>query len=77
MICLHLRTHSPATTNWSVATCAAHQSLYVPSLEEQGCYCRSANHRECPILHRPKMSNAPLKWVEHGRCSLFPIMQAA
>lgn len=76
MFCLHLRIHAPADATWSVATCAAHNSLYVPSLEDQGWYCRSGDHRQCPILRRPEAA-APLKWIEHGRSSLFPVMQAA
>lgn len=55
MLCHHLRNYSPVDSNWSVASCAARNHLYVPSLGDLVRLCKTASHNKCPyFLSRKK-----------------------
>ena len=48
MPCKHLLHYSHGTNIWSVASCSAKNTPYVPSLHELERYCQSGNHIVCP-----------------------------
>ena len=48
MPCKHLLHYSQGTPAWSVASCSAKNTPYVPSLVELERYCQSGNHIVCP-----------------------------
>lgn len=48
MPCHHLRNYSTTGSTWSVASCAARNHLYVPSLGDLARLCRTASHEKCP-----------------------------
>ncbi|MFH7321159.1 hypothetical protein ACHHRT_11195 [Desulfurivibrio sp. D14AmB] len=77
MPCHQLRTHSGRDSTWSVSTCGADNSLYVPSLAEQARYCRSGSHRDCPLYCQARVYEKPLRPAEYGRCSFSPLLRAA
>jgi len=48
MHCKHLLHYSHTTRTWSVASCSASNSPYVPSLVELEKFCQSGRHTVCP-----------------------------
>jgi len=48
MHCKHLLHYSHGTHTWSVASCSAKNSPYVPSLGEVERFCQSGRHIVCP-----------------------------
>ena len=48
MPCKHLLYYSRGANIWSVASCSAKNTPYVPSLHELERYCQSGNHIVCP-----------------------------
>ncbi|MFA6283827.1 MAG: hypothetical protein WCT30_09255 [Desulfurivibrionaceae bacterium] len=48
MSCKHLLHYSHGTNIWSVASCSAKNTPYVPSLHELERYCQSGRHTVCP-----------------------------
>ena len=48
MSCKHLLHYSHGANIWSVSSCSAKNTPYVPSLHELERYCRSGNHIVCP-----------------------------
>lgn len=48
MPCKHLLHYSHGTNIWSVASCSAKNTPYVPSLNELERYCQSGKHVVCP-----------------------------
>jgi len=48
MHCKHLLHYSRRTHTWSVASCSAKKTPYVPSLGELEKFCQSSKHRVCP-----------------------------
>ncbi len=77
MPCRQLRIHTATDSTWSVATCAADQGAYVPSISEQIRYCHSGAHRECPLYCQARIYEKPLSAAEYGRCSFAPLLRAA
>jgi len=47
MHCKHLLRYSRSTQIWSVASCCAKNTPYVPSLNELEKFCRSTKHIVC------------------------------
>lgn len=47
MHCKHLLSYSRSTHIWSVASCRAKNTPYVPSLNELEKFCRSTRHIVC------------------------------
>ena len=48
MHCKHLLHYSHGTNIWSVATCSAKNTPYVPSLHELERFCQGGRHAVCP-----------------------------
>ena len=48
MPCKHLLHYSHGTQVWSVASCSAKNTPYVPSLHELERFCQSGRHIVCP-----------------------------
>ncbi|MFH1020825.1 MAG: hypothetical protein V1782_09505 [Pseudomonadota bacterium] len=48
MHCKHLLHYSHSTNIWSVASCSAKNTPYVPSLRELERFCQSGRHTVCP-----------------------------
>ncbi len=48
MHCKHLLHYSHGTHTWSVASCSAKNTPYVPSLGEVERFCQSGRHTVCP-----------------------------
>jgi len=48
MTCKHLLHYSHGTNIWSVASCSAKNTPYVPSLHELERFCQSSRHSVCP-----------------------------
>jgi len=48
MHCKHLLHYSHGTHTWSVASCSAKNTPYVPSLGEVEKFCQSGRHIVCP-----------------------------
>ena len=48
MHCKHLLHYSHGTHTWSVASCSAKNTPYVPSLGEVERFCQSGRHIVCP-----------------------------
>jgi hypothetical protein len=48
MHCKHLLHYSNGTNIWSVASCSAKNTPYVPSLHELERFCQSGRHTVCP-----------------------------
>jgi len=48
MHCKHLLHYSYGTHTWSVASCSAKNTPYVPSLGEVKRFCQSGRHIVCP-----------------------------
>jgi len=48
MKCLHLGNYSATGSTWSVASCAARNHLYVPSLGDLAQLCGTASYARCP-----------------------------
>ena len=48
MSCKHLLHYSHGTHTWSVASCSAKNTPYVPSLGEVERFCQSGRHIVCP-----------------------------
>ncbi|MFA7348146.1 MAG: hypothetical protein WCZ86_10325 [Desulfurivibrionaceae bacterium] len=48
MSCKHLLHYSHGANIWSVSSCSAKNTPYVPSLHELERYCQSGNHIVCP-----------------------------
>ena len=48
MSCKHLLHYSHGTHIWSVASCSAKNTPYVPSLHELERFCQSTRHVVCP-----------------------------
>ena len=48
MHCKHLLYYSHTTHTWSVASCSAKNTPYVPSLGEVERFCQSGRHIVCP-----------------------------
>ena len=48
MHCKHLLHYSHGTHIWSVASCSAKNTPYVPSLHELERFCQSGRHTVCP-----------------------------
>ncbi len=48
MHCKHLLHYSHGTCTWSVASCSAKNTPYVPSLVELERFCQSGRHIVCP-----------------------------
>jgi len=48
MHCKHLLHYSQGTHTWSVASCSAKKTPYVPSLGEVERFCQSGKHIVCP-----------------------------
>lgn len=48
MHCKHLLHYSHGTHTWSVASCSAKNTPYVPSLGEMERFCQSGRHTVCP-----------------------------
>jgi len=48
MHCKHLLHYSHGTHTWSVASCSAKNTPYVPSLGEVEKFCQSGKHTVCP-----------------------------
>ncbi|MCG2739319.1 MAG: hypothetical protein L6300_03650 [Syntrophaceae bacterium] len=48
MSCKHLLHYCRGTHIWSVASCSAKKTPYVPSLRELESYCQSGRHTVCP-----------------------------
>jgi len=48
MSCKHLLRYSHSPHIWSVASCSAKNTPYVPSLRELENYCQSGRHTVCP-----------------------------
>lgn len=48
MHCKHLLHYSHGTHTWSVASCSAKNTPYVPSLGEVERFCQSGKHTVCP-----------------------------
>ena len=50
MICKHLLHYTPASNTWSVFSCSAEKTPYVPSLVELERFCQTNRHAICPKL---------------------------
>ena len=48
MQCRYLYRHNPAGNKWSVASCSARNSPYVPSMSELEKFCAGGRHARCP-----------------------------
>lgn len=48
MHCKHLLHYSHGTNIWSVASCSAKNTPYVPSLHELERFCQCGRHTVCP-----------------------------
>ena len=48
MSCKHLLYYSNGANIWSVSSCSAKNTPYVPSLHELERYCQSTKHIVCP-----------------------------
>lgn len=48
MHCKHLLHYSHGTNIWSVASCSAKNTPYVPSLHELERFCQCGKHTVCP-----------------------------
>ncbi len=48
MPCKHLLHYSHSPQIWSVATCSAKNTPYVPSLHELEKFCQGGRHMACP-----------------------------
>ena len=48
MPCKHLLRYSHSRQIWTVASCSAKNTPYVPSLRELESYCQSGRHTVCP-----------------------------
>ena len=48
MHCKHLLHYNQKTQAWSVASCSAKNTPYVPSLHELERYCQNGRHAVCP-----------------------------
>lgn len=48
MHCKHLLHYSHGTNIWSVASCSAKNTPYVPSLHELEKFCQCGRHTVCP-----------------------------
>ena len=48
MHCKHLLHYSHGTNIWSVASCSAKKTPYVPSLHELERFCQCGRHTVCP-----------------------------
>lgn len=48
MSCKHLLHYRRGTHIWSVASCSAKNTPYVPSLRELENYCQNGRHTVCP-----------------------------
>lgn len=48
MHCKHLLYYSHNTNIWSVASCSAKNTPYVPSLHELERFCQNGRHTVCP-----------------------------
>jgi len=72
MPCHHLRNYSTTDSNWSVASCAARDHLYVPSLGDLLRLCRTVSHTRCPyFLGRQKFCAIMLQ-PSSGNARMFP-----
>lgn len=47
MHCKHLLHYSPGANIWSVASCAAKNTPYIPSLHELERFCQNGRHAVC------------------------------
>jgi hypothetical protein len=47
MKCQYLKTYNAASGTWSVNTCSARLSPYVPSLSEVTSYCATSRSQSC------------------------------
>lgn len=77
MTCHQLRVHTSHDSSWTVTTCGADRSRYVPSLAEQQRYCLSGAQRECPMFCQARRYEKPLPAAELGRCSFSPLLRVA
>lgn len=50
MKCKHLLHYTPASNTWSVFSCTAKNTPYVPSLVELERFCQTSQHAICPKL---------------------------
>lgn len=50
MSCKHLSHYTYNDNAWAVASCAARQSPYVPSLKDLDRFCQSGAHVVCPYF---------------------------
>ena len=48
MVCKHLYQFTPASAAWSVSSCSAQRTPYVPSLVELESFCRAGRQDVCP-----------------------------
>jgi hypothetical protein len=69
MSCKHLLRYSHSPQIWSVASCSAKNSPYVPSLQELERYCQCGNHIVCPAFFLLSMRGV---WEPEGHCRRGP-----
>lgn len=48
MKCRYLCRHTPANNKWSVASCSARNTPYVPGMSELEKFCAGSRHDRCP-----------------------------
>ncbi|MFA7382828.1 MAG: hypothetical protein WC001_05205 [Desulfurivibrionaceae bacterium] len=61
MHCKHLLHYNHNTNIWSVASCSAKNTPYVPSLHELERYCQNGRHAVCPAYLFSFHPEAPAK----------------
>lgn len=50
MSCKHLYCYTPASRQWSVASCSCKTTPYVPSMQELEACCKTTRHALCPFF---------------------------
>lgn len=59
MPCKHLLNYCHSSQIWSVASCCAKNTPYVPSLHELEKFCQGGNHTVCPAYLFSVQGNHP------------------
>ena len=59
MSCRHLRNYSTTGNNWSVASCAARNHLYIPSVGDLAHLCDTNHHERCPYFRSRGVRETP------------------